>query len=182
MANTCGVIVGVDAHHEWMFPWWWKNYSRYNSYPVAFADFGLSLEQLKWCHERGIVISIPEISLSSEKDLMWEQIYGPSIWQARKHWFKKPSALLASSFNRGLWIDIDCEVCGSLSPLFEEFKDATFAVAREKREIFYNSGVVLFKKETPLLQKWQQLCLEQNGRVFGVQKSLYFVVEVYYLQ
>lgn len=174
-----GIIVGADAHLEWMLPWWWKNYSRYNSFPVAFADFGLSASLLNWCKERGYIISIPEISLSSNKNLEWERIYGPSVWNARKPWFKKPLALLSSPFDIGLWIDIDCEVCAPLNPFLKDFKGSPFAVAREKQGALYNSGVILFQKEATILHEWRKLCLEQNGRFLGDQDALNEILKMH---
>ena len=53
-----GVIVGSDANHEWLLVWWWENYSRFNSLPVAFVDFGMSPESRKWCQERGLIVDL----------------------------------------------------------------------------------------------------------------------------
>jgi len=37
-----GLITGCDETHEWMLPTWWKHYSKRNSSPVSFIDFGMS--------------------------------------------------------------------------------------------------------------------------------------------
>ena len=54
-----GIVVGADLTQEWLLPWWWSHYSRFNSLPVAFIDFGMSDEMKKWCQERGELIPLP---------------------------------------------------------------------------------------------------------------------------
>ena len=53
-----GILIGSDEHLEWAIPWWWENYSRFNSFPVAFADFGMSEAMRAWCRERGELIDL----------------------------------------------------------------------------------------------------------------------------
>ena len=40
-----GIIVASDMQQEWLLPWWWEHYTRFNSFPVAFIDFGMSKER-----------------------------------------------------------------------------------------------------------------------------------------
>ena len=37
-------VTGCDESNEWMLPWFMSNYKKYNNYPIAFADFGVSKE------------------------------------------------------------------------------------------------------------------------------------------
>ncbi len=168
-----GVVVGADSTLEWLLPWWWKNYSRYNTLPVAFADFGLSEQRRSWCQERGHLFTVPEVQLHPKTNVLeWEKIYGPTFRQSRPHWFKKPSALLACPFKVGLWLDIDCEVCQPLESVFQELGEAPFALAREKLTLEYNSGVLLFSNPSPLLHDWDELCRKHNDQFLGDQNAL----------
>lgn len=168
-----GVVAGADSTLEWLLPWWWRNYSRYNSLPVAFADFGLSEKTKKWCEQRGLVFDVPHVDLHPKTNVLeWERIYGRTFQQSRPHWFKKPSALLSCPFKVGLWLDIDCEVCAPLLPLFDMLHDAPLGLVREKLSLEYNSGVLLFRNPSSLLHDWDQLCRRQNDQFLGDQNAL----------
>lgn len=164
--NCDGIVVGSDITLEWLLPWWWENYRKYNDFPVIFVDFGMSRDMKKWCKERGAVIRIPPIELfvAEKKEidpslkLEWEKKYGCSVWEDRKAWFKKPLACLQSPYHRSIWVDLDCEVRGSLRELFSCCHlSSEIAVAKERphpihKTIIYNSGVVVFKGERPSLR------------------------------
>jgi len=59
-----GVITGADSNHEWLLPWWYENLQRHNTLPVAFADFGMSADMRAWCGERGLVLTVPRVTLT----------------------------------------------------------------------------------------------------------------------
>ena len=179
-----GVIVGCDHHQEWLLPGWWENYTQENSMPVAFADFGMTLDARKWCEERGYVFAISQkVQKVSEKyseetqRKMWEKhvSFWPNLWDCRESWFKKPLALLLGPFETGLWLDADCQVLGRLEPIFDYIDPISgMAVTKEKTkknelfdEFHYNSGVVAFNKSSPLLKKWIDGCREENDRFLG---------------
>ena len=171
-----GVLIGSDCKTEWLLPWWWKYYSKYNDLPVAVADFGLSPKMVKWCQKRFQVISCsqcfvhPKRAVSKHLAKQWQETYKGDVWQAREAWFKKPLACLAAPFDLTLWLDVDCEVCGSLEPLFEGFEKKTeLALVRESHD--YNSGVLLFWKKAPFLKKWAELC-KDNDKYLGDQNVL----------
>ena len=174
-----GILIGSDQNTEWLLPWWWKYYSRYNNFPVAIADFGLSSNMLKWCQKKAQVISLRDSNRVAQKSALskkraeeWSKIYHGDLWQARKAWFKKPLACLQTPFDMTAWIDIDCEVCGPLQPLLESFqKDAELAIVQEETGD-YNSGVLVFSKNAPFLKKWARLCMEQNDLYMGDQNAL----------
>lgn len=174
-----GVLIGSDCKTEWLLPWWWKYYSKYNNFPVAIADFGLSSKMLKWCQKRFQVISIkapPDFvhqkkTLSKNLAKQWQETYKGDIWQARAAWFKKPLACLQAPFDLTLWLDVDCEVCGPLKPLFDGFeKKSELAIVRESQD--YNSGVLLFWKRSSFLRKWAELCIKDNDKYMGDQNAL----------
>ena len=122
-----GVIIASDQELEWLIPWWWENYRRFNSHPVVFVDYGMSNEMRAWCQERGGVIDlfVPDV-FSAGNSLLNLLILDNNIegldegfWSHRTAWLKKPLACLQSPFKRSIWIDLDCEVRGSIAELFE---------------------------------------------------------------
>lgn len=179
-----GVLVASDHTIEWLLPWWWKNYSRYNTFPVAFVDLGISSQMVRWCKKKGQLIDLfdlPEFAqqkeqLSSKVIQDWEAIYKGDVWQARKAWFKKPLACLKSPFELTLWMDIDCEVCGPLNPLFAEWGEGIeVALVRDERHVEernFSSGVMLFAKGVPFLERWAELCRKESGQHMGDQNVL----------
>lgn len=181
-----GFIVGSDLNQEWLLPWWWEHYSRHNSLPVAFADFGMSSKMKEWCKQRGETIHLPlhgffaaereEVAPENRKE--WEDLYGSKFWDSRNAWFKKPLACLQSPFQKSAWIDLDCEVRAPLKPLFAFCENASsFSIAKEKWNenpdwVMYNSGVFVFKHGIPLILEWAEMSLEENLRFYGDQEAL----------
>ena len=191
---TKGVIVGCDQNQEWLLPWWWEHYTAHNHFPVAFADFGMTQEALNWCRARGECLSTPgrEIShcqqIPSKKRRFWEQLYGEEIWDCRPAWFKKPLALIQSPFSLGIWIDLDCQVNCSLDPLFNSLAfGAEIGLVREPDfvqlfhektnrllpgEIYYNSGVIVFRQGADILHRFAEEAFENNDNHPGDQGAL----------
>ena len=191
-----GIIVAASHHIEWLLPWWWYHYLAHNAYPVAFFDLGLSTRAKKWCKDRGELLSpsIPRDLVLSKDNVdpnlatLWERLIGSGVWEIRQHWFKKPFVFLASPFSTALWIDLDCEIRAPLSPLFS-YADNTagLSLAREPDllqegfralgllstgEVLYNSGIVAFKKESPVLSLWANEVLTNNHLHIGDQEAL----------
>lgn len=167
-----GILVASDQTLEWALPWWWKHYRKHNSHPVAFVDLGLSFEAKKWCKRRGRLIPLRVVDFAEEvapdKAREWEEKTGKMFWESRNAWFKKPLACLKSPFERTLWIDIDCEIRGSITPLFEYASSSTgLAMAKEQLDFSrnykaYNSGVIAFCQNHQLLQDWADACFTLN--------------------
>ncbi len=186
-----GILVGCDRNQEWLLPWWWNHYRTHNHHPVAFIDFGLSKEALHWCEERGIVIALERDCYLKEvpetHKEAWETRAG-IIWPFRSAWFKKPLAFLLSPFQYSCWIDLDCEIRGSLEPLFNYLHlgiDIALVPELEEvqqrdldqnwispGEITYNSGVVAFRKGSPVLSSWAELSFEHNHQFMSDQNAL----------
>ena len=121
-----GVIVGSDRNQEWLLPWWWMNFRLHNNHPVAFVDFGdMSPSAVSWCQKRGPYFKLNPVTnfvaqkefIDPQKAALWEKMH-PTIWSLRLSWYKKPFALQMSPFKRSLWLDVDCQVRGSIEPLF----------------------------------------------------------------
>jgi hypothetical protein len=187
-----GVIVGCDQNQEWLLSWWWQHYSAHNNYPVVFADFGMSSKALAWCKEKGHCISAcPTVSPIREVPFQiqekWESTFGKEIWLSRPAWFKKPLACLQAPFSINLWLDLDCKVNGTLEPLLNSlFLGGDIALVREPESyqavdqersllangICYNSGVIVFVKEAPIIQQWADLAVQNNELFITDQHAL----------
>ncbi len=178
-----GIIVGSNQSQEWLLPWWWENYKKHNQYPVAFFDFGLTSDMKKWCREKGPLIQLPQsdVFIKDKEEippstaLDWESRHGETFWNYRKTWFKKPLACLQSPFEKTIWIDLDCQIQSSLEPLFQI--DSSLALSRDMDAPcpyypVYNSGVIVFHKNNPLLKEWATLAFEQNDLYMGDQDLL----------
>ncbi len=185
--TTDGVIVGCDQNQEWMLPWWWSHYSKYSFLPVAFADFGMTEKSKEWCRDRGLLLPIEPFRAAPREEIEahlveeWERAYQKGVWSSREGWLQKPLAMQKTPFDRTLWIDLDCEIIGSITPLFQKIHSHSgIAMAKEPsnegEEVSYNSGVVVFQRESPLIQKWAEVCLKENHRFIGDQPAINFLI------
>ncbi len=187
---TRGIIVGCDQKQEWMLPWWWSHFSAHNNLPVAFIDFGMTSHAKKWCKAQGQLITLkapqnfvyPKERISSELSESWEKRYGTHLWSSRDQWFYKPFAFMQSPFKETIWVDLDCEILGSLSPLFNKLhRHSRMALVRDNtgpfEEMGYNSGVVVFDAKSPLLSHWASSCIRKNDRFLGDQEILTHLIQ-----
>ena len=178
-----GIIVAADISQEWMLPWWWAHYREYNSHPVAFVDLGMSFEKKEWCRTRGQHIPLRVADFAAEESGVdpnvskkWAGNNVEEFWEWRNTWFKKPLACLLSPFQRTIWLDLDCEVRGALLPLFRY----SFAMAKDQLQpqnyINYNSGVIAFHRNHPLLRDWADGCLRLHRDFRGDQEVLSYLI------
>lgn len=185
---TKGILVAADERMEWLLPWWWARYSAHNNWPVAFVDLGMSHFGKTFCKEKGLLLSL-ELDktfhphpLYAEK---WKAISTTVFIENRKRWLQKPFAFLLTPFEQTLWVDLDCEVLASLSPLFAlegdlwlaEETEAALTKEREAQiihedEMLYNSGVVLYSSQSPLIQKLVPFVLEKGEQFWSDQHAL----------
>ena len=92
---TEGVITGCNENHEWLLKTWWHYYTKSNSYPVTFMDFGMSKSARIWCEKRAPVISIPLPKTASKEEVdpqkakIWETVYN-NPWPGRPLWARHP--------------------------------------------------------------------------------------------
>lgn len=180
-----GVICAADENQEWLLPWWWERYSAHNSLPVTFFDFGMSASARQWCQERGDLSSLdldtsfvaPRSAIEEELAQDWEKTYGQGVWEARKSWFKKPFAFLNTPYQTTVWLDLDCEVLGSLEPFFSHCNaHSPLGLVREfysdhlprfDAGVRYNSGVVLFEHGAQALELLARESLLQNHKLWS---------------
>jgi hypothetical protein len=188
LTDNDGVVVASDLQQEWLLPWWWENYRRFNSHPVVFIDFGMSKEMKVWCQERGALIPllVPDIFVASKEEMdpdlvaRMEDETGKMFWCYRNAWFKKPLACLQSPFKRTLWIDLDCQIRGYLGDLFESFGDGLSMTRYPNPTMpypIYNSGIIVFKHGLSVFEAWADLCIEQNHLFRGDEDILAWLLK-----
>lgn len=184
-----GILTGCDERQEWMLKSWWYYYKQTNTYPVTFMDFGMSKSARIWCEKRGHVISIqlplgiptPKEKIHPKMQKEWETAYN-NPWEARKKWFYKPFACIKSPYQETYWIDIDTFIIKPLHSLFE-YDLTHIALPKEVLrvlnptklclgEIIYNTSVVGYKKNSPVIKKWVQKTRYWNHRYLGDQDIL----------
>lgn len=180
-----GIMVGCDKQMEWMLPWWWQHYSRYNKLPVIFVDWGMSEQGRFFCSQRGALLQLAgtyefirsKEEISPDVAQSWQEAYQGDVWGPRPSWFRKPFAMAQTPFEKTLWVDLDCEVVGSLTPLFAKIHPHSgMALAREG-EKGYNSGVVAYHQNSPLLKHWMEGCVHFNHCFLSDQDVLSFIIE-----
>ena len=153
-------VTGCDKQHEWLLPWFIKNYRLYNSSPLVFADFGIS--DLKIIH--GKVDAIIDLTDETEG---WNNV------------FKKPEAMLLCPSKNTVWIDTDCEILTSIEGIWRLLEpnklnmveDKPWTKRRPEKGSWYNSGVVGFIDKPQILRQWAQWIKE--SREVGDQEVLY---------
>lgn len=191
-----GIIVGCSAEQEMLLSWWWMNFRLHNNHPVTFVNFGnMSSIAQQWCADRGelVTIEVPDNLVTPKERIdpqlvqLWDSIHR-DMWIIREQWFKKPFALLKSPYERTLWLDLDCQVRGSLSPLFSTCENpAGIAMAKEadwqqtlnlSRKMIlpgqqvFNSGVICYKRHSPVITELAKEAPLQNHLYFGDQHLL----------
>jgi hypothetical protein len=200
LANR-GVLIASDSKLEWMLPWWWNHYRKYNDFPLSIVDFGMTKNARKWCEKIGTVYdfdySEPFVygkDLVSEKvkKFLKERIFVKNIWDVRKLWFQTPLAMLQTPYQTTIWLDIDCEILGSLEDLFEKHdKQTGISMVEEDQlstnnrikdgllepgDIMYNGGVIVYEHGTPLMIMWANEILVRNHLYSGNQDCLCHVI------
>jgi hypothetical protein len=167
------VLVGANQAQEWLLPWWWENYSRHNFLPVLFADFGMSAKMRAWCQKRGLLLPIISDSILFPSI---EHTLKPGLQLSRKAWFQKPLACHQAPVEHAIWIDLDCEVRGSLFPLFGYLTHPDNLVLVTELDLppppIYNSGVVVFRPKSPVIADWAKQTLIAPCQVIGDQELL----------
>ena len=183
-----GIIVGSDITQEWLLSWWLDHYRRHNEYPIAFVDFGMSEEMKKWCQQQGELVRLfvadifvtPKDKMDPSSVQLMEKSCGDKFWASRNAWFKKPLACLQSPFSKSIWIDLDCEIRGSLKPLFE-LCDESLCIAKDvssvPEKLVYNSGIFAFKKGLRVIEEWANAAFDRNYEFRGDQDILNVILQ-----
>ena len=93
-------LTGCDSGHEWLLPWFLKNFKKYCKKPLVFADFGLS----------DIGRAVVRENVHAVMDLTNTEEIG---------WFKKPLSMYKCPAKKTVWIDTDCEVLDNIDGIFD---------------------------------------------------------------
>jgi len=159
-----GILTGCDSQHEWMLKWWWKNYSKTNTYPVTFIDFGMTEGAKSWCKQRGNVLALAKNTSKTPPPCA-----SPFALLKRQVWLSKPEALLKTPYEKTIWIDIDADVKQPLTGLFHLCPEDTLALCPElffrqeaekeanlipKDAVSFNTGVIVYPAKAPILALW----------------------------
>jgi hypothetical protein len=207
MGKSLGILVGCDLNQQWLLPDWYAHLRKHNpDISVAFGDLGMSEEGRKWCETRGMVIpasQIPPLPPRQSEGRGWP--YGGERWlqdglmrdvslPERSVLFRKPLLMKESPFERTLFLDLDCQVLGSLSPLFSTQLGPTKMALRTSTNFFemeaigtnqkmpiqsYNSGVVLLEKGSRLLDFWIFLLGMEISSFSNDDRLLSFAISKY---
>jgi len=151
-------LTGADSKQEWMLPWFFENYKKYNKLPVIVADFGMSPEGLAIAKRHAKEI----IDLKAERE---------------KGWFLKPKSMWKSPAKNTVWIDLDCEVRGDISDIFKQLEPNKLAMVKDhpwcerRGQLWHNSGVVGFIGKPPILGAWMDQVA--RSRAVGDQEVLH---------
>lgn len=191
-----GVVVGCNQILEWMLPWWFMNFRVHNHHPITFVNFGDMTERaVDWCAKRGAVRTLDcgESFIAQKEELdpskadQWQARRG-NIWVLRKAWMKVPFALLSSPYERTIWMDLDCQVVGSIEPIFREYLEkSAFVLVKEAEaeqkkyrdsgellpeEAIYNAGVIGYRHGSEIVTQWAARTVLENKEFMGNQKIL----------
>ena len=153
-----GIVVGCAPMHEDLIEWWVTNYLKYNDYPLAFADFGLSQKGKDLCSKYGKVINMTDVDVEG--------------------WFRKPFAILRAPFKKIIWFDVDVEIKGNLQILFpyandgkvgagiDSYNAPCFRTHLKGDQILLDSGIIITEYGNPMIKKWAE-------RIAGACKGMY---------
>ncbi len=134
-------VTGCDAGHEWMLPWFFKNFKKHCDKPLIFSDFGLT----------DLGLNIVHANVHAVMDLTGIEERG---------WFKKPLTMLKCPSKKTVWIDLDCEVKDNIDGIFDTLEPKKLSMAEDKPwtkrrgHKWHNSGVVGFIDKPIILSQW----------------------------
>jgi hypothetical protein len=153
-------LTGADHNTEWMLPWFFENYKKYNDTPIVFADFGvIDLDAIR-----------PHVHAIMNLKNLKEQ-----------GWFKKPKAMMHCPAKKTVWIDTDCQVKCDISDIFDLLVPGKLCMVEDKPwtarrgERWYNSGVVGFADKPRVLFEWAKR-VQDNPEV-GDQETLHAMLD-----
>ncbi len=171
------MIVGCDKQMEWMLPWWWQHYVRHNTFPVAFVDMGNDRRRTRiGCAKSGELWTCPVcMSLSALKKRFpkilprnGSDLSRRCVGSARS-WYPQTVCMAKTPFEKTIWVDLDCEVVGSLKPLFSKIHPYSgMALAREvfQGDNVYNRALWPIAADSLLLQQWMDAMHSLQSRLF----------------
>jgi hypothetical protein len=157
-------MVGSDSTTEWMLPWFFENYKKYNDIHLTVVDFGMSDDMLYWIEKN--IGSIGDMRVDTN---------------GQPKWFLKPLAMLNTPFKQTCWLDLDIEIIGNISEIFNYIVPSKLTMAMDRpwskkfNTTMYNSGVVAFEGKPEILKKWWERIQQKPSR--GDQETLHNMLD-----
>ena len=151
-------LTGCDSGHEWLLPWFLKNFKTHCKKPLIFADFGLS--DIGRAVVRENVHAVMDLTNAEERG-----------------WFKKPLSMYKCPAKKTVWIDTDCQVKENIDGIFDLLEPQKLAMVEDKPwswrrgHIWHNSGVVGFIDKPMILRQWVSATKSNKDQV-GDQEVL----------
>lgn len=157
MISDPTVLTGCDSNFEWILPWFHGNLRKHNPYlRMEVADLGMSLDGIHFCTKNKI------------------KIFSPLDNGFRKKgWFLKPQAIINSSSENVVWIDIDCEIHSGITDIFDYAEEDKLGLTVDLfggKRAHWATGVILVKGRPQILHDWSFLCSKARHR--GDQEAL----------
>ena len=160
-----GIVLSSDRHAQWLLPWWWERFRQHNDYPVAICDLGMDDKFRRWVESVG-----------------WRVFAIERLHAKAKAWHHSPRVREATPFDLTVWFDNDCEVRGSIDPVFEYAKNGfactadpynTLNEGRDPRRIA--CGVIGYRWDDPVVSGWAALMERDWHRYVSDQDALYTI-------
>ena len=154
------IITGTDKSFQHYLYWWTSNVKKY--FPgvhITICDFGMDEKYAKWSKE------------NSNEYIKYKNKYDIS-------WFYKPQTLLDSTYKYKCWIDIDCEVVGDISNIFEYVKPNKLSTTPDNYHSWgckFQTGVFATEGKPKILVEWAKACKKPKNR--GDQEILWDIVK-----
>ena len=157
-------VTGCDKNTEWMVGWFLEGFTKHNSLPLIFADFGCSEEFLKL--------------IEPCVDAVLDMSHLPD-----KGWFKKPHTMVevGKMSRQACWLDTDIEILDDISSVFDYIEPSKLNMcedrpwSRRRKEEWHNSGVVAFEGVPSILQDWADKTRE--APTVGDQEVLHLMMK-----
>jgi len=152
-------LTGCNSGHEWMLPWFFKNFKKHCKKPLIFSDFGLSELGLKIVRENCHAV----MNLGNVEE---------------RGWFRKPLSMWKSPSKKTVWLDLDCEVKDNIDGIFDLLEPDKLAMVEDKPlslrrgHKWHNSGVVGFIDKPIILSLWCGAVRKNHQQGIGDQEIL----------
>ena len=154
------IVTGTDRNLQHYLPWWIDNVkANYPGINITICDFGMDKNWSEWAEK----VSDEFIHYGKRDDISW---------------FYKPQTLLDSTFKYKCWMDIDCQVVGDISNIFEFVEPGKIAAAPDNYHSWgckFQSGVFAVVDKPDILNLWAEACQEPKNR--GDQEILWDLVK-----
>ena len=154
------IVTGTDRNLQHYLPWWMDNVkANYPDINITICDFGMDKNWSEWAEK----VSDEFIHYGKRSDISW---------------FYKPQTLMDSTFKYKCWMDIDCQVVGDISNIFEFVEPGKIAAAPDNYHSWgckFQSGVFAVVDKPDILNLWAEACQEPKNR--GDQEILWDLVK-----